>query len=247
VAHMSKLATAVITVGFVLGSGFSLLADPIGSAGSGGSTPTGAAGDPVVGTTDTGNCVPFGCDAEYGITTYQQVYSSSAFTGTTPFNQISFFLYPFGGTPELDSGTYTIYFSYTSASVNGLSDSSPSANIGADETLFGTYTLTGGAAPATLTFNGSAFDYDPTMGNLLMTIDISGAVDGISAYFDTDDTGTVTSRAYFGTTTGADPNGLVTDFNDVPVATPEPASVLLLIGVAACVAPKLRKAYRHTA
>ena len=89
------------------------------------------------------------------------------------------------------------------------------------------------------------------MGNLLMTIGISNPVDQNYAdidfvQWDVDTTGRVTSRAYFGSTTGADPVGLVTGFNDVPSAVPEPSGVVLLITGMAFIAPKLRKLYRRT-
>ena len=121
----------------------------------------------IVGTTDGTNCIPFSCSVDHFVSTYQQVYSSSSFYGITAFNLISFSLGQ-GGT--LDSGTYVIDFSYTPKAVDGLSDASPSANIGADETLFGSFVLPGGTAPSTLSFEGTTFDYDPTQGNLLMTI-----------------------------------------------------------------------------
>jgi hypothetical protein len=239
-----KSATAVVIFCLAL----TLRADPIGSVGGsgGGSQPIGGSTDPIVGTTDDNNCVPFTCVSLFGgITTYQQVYSSTAFPGVTPFNQINFFLSPVSSpVGDLDSGTYDIYFSYTSKPIDGLSFVAPSDNIGADYTLFGAYTLPGGSAPSTLTFNGNTFDYNPTMGNLLMTIDISGAVDGIIAGYDSDDTGTVTSRAWFGgngTLIDAD-IGLVTGFS----AVPEPSGVVLLITAVACVGLKLRKGYRHT-
>jgi PEP-CTERM motif-containing protein len=177
--------------------------------------------DTIVGTAGPRpNCIPFGCAQFFGIGTDQQVYSSTAFSGLTSFDQISFTL---GQAGSLDSGTYSIYFSYTSQPVDGLSPSNPSANIGAGEMLFGTYTLSGGAAPATLSFVGNTFTYDPTTGNLLMTIDVSGASDTTPAYFASDDSGTVVSRAYFGPGEAED-TGLVTDFSTVP----EPTSMLLL-------------------
>jgi hypothetical protein len=179
----------------------------------------------VVGTANSNNCLPFSCAGLFGTNTYQQVYSSSAFTGVTSFNQIDFSLFQAG---SLDSGSYNIDFSYTSKAVNGLSNSSPSANIGAGETSFGSYTLGGGAAPSTLTFTGNIFTYDPTMGNLLMTINLSGVSDPVVyAFYNADGSGTVTSRAVFGTGRSVlDSIGLVTRFDDT-VVTPEPTSQLL--------------------
>ena len=225
--------------------GQSLWADAFGSASGGDLTqPTGDASDPIVGTANVSNCIPFACEASFGINTYQQVYSESAFSGLTPFDQINFFNAFFSGPGLLDSGTYDIYFSYTSKAVDGLSAASPSDNISADETLFGAYTLPGGSAPSTLTFNGTTFAYDPTLGNLLMTITTSGVVDG-DAYYKADSTGSVTSRAYFGAATGADAVGLVTSFNDVPSSVPEPAAIALLATVLAFAGPSLLKRRRR--
>lgn len=223
----------------ILMFGFQLRADIDGSLPWSGSQPTAdSPDDPIIGTAEGANCIPFGCDADFGINTYQQVYSASAFSSVTPFNQINFFL----GLPGyLDFGTYEIYFSYTTKSVDGLSSSSPSANIGADETLFGSYTLSGGSAPSTLTFNGNTFDYNPAMGNLLMTIETSGSADSNSgwAFYEIDDSA-VTSREFFGINPVADGVGLVTGFNDV-TPVPEPSVLLLVIPVLAFVGPKLRR------
>ena len=221
-----QASVAAVGAIFILCLSQSLWADALGSGSpSGGGNPTVGPSDPIVGTNNTApNCIPFGCDAAFGISTYQQVYASSAFSGATPFNQISFFL---GQAGDLDTGTYDISFSYTSQSVNGLSSVSPAANIGADETALGTFVLAGGSSPSTLTFTGSTFDYDPANGDLLMTINISGAVDGAISFFDSDFSGSVTSRAYFGSTTGTDANGLVTSFDDV-ATTPEPGTLMLL-------------------
>jgi hypothetical protein len=218
---MLKQLTAVIGAALTLGFACALRADAVGSVDGSGSMPTAAPGD-LIG----GNCIPFACDGLFGINTYQQVYSSTAFLGITPFNQISFFLTDSGG---LDSGTYTIDFSYTSAPVNGLSSASPSDNIGADETLFGSYMLTGGPGPSTLTFTGNTFNYDPSMGNLLMTIFAPGVVDSGPpfAFYAVDGTGTFTSRAYFGSTQSADSIGLVTRFNQTS-AVPEPGNLSFL-------------------
>ena len=200
---------------------------------------TGARAD-IVGANNATNCIPFGCAGSFGLNTYQQVYSSSAFSGVTSFDQISFFLSRFSRV--LTTADLTIDFSYTTAAVNGLSSASPSDNIGSGETLFGTYALSG-AAPSTLVFTGSTFNYDPSLGNLLMTISISGAVDSGGPLFETDNSGSVTSRAFFGSIKGADSLGLVTGFDDVPVSgVPEPASAGLLLTAVVWAGMRLRKA-----
>ena len=196
----------------------------------------------IVGTNNIGLCSGFGCNEAYGTTTYQQVYASSAFPGITPFNQISFFQY--GGPGYLDTGTFDIYFSYTSAPVitcsgvfcGGLSTASPSSNIGDDETLFGSYTLTGPyeAGGFTLIFSGATFTYNPALGNLLMTVTISGASDSNSTTmgFEGDYLSLVTSQAIFGTVTAAQDQGLVTEFTDTPEPSSAWLSALGLAGVA---------------
>lgn len=189
--------------------------------------PGSARADTIVGTDNANNCIPFTCAAGFGVSTYEQVYASSAFTGLTPFDQISFFLLSPG---NLDSGTYDISFSYTSKAVNGLSQSSLASNIGLGEASFGSFAL-GGTAPSKLIFTGNTFTYDPTMGNLLMIMNVSSASDPQlqPAFYEADETGSVTSRADNGS--NSTPSiGLVTDFNDVNVATPvpEPSSLLLL-------------------
>jgi hypothetical protein len=201
---------------------------------------TSALADTTVGANGALSCLPFGCDQHAvggpdGVgSTYQEVYASSAFAGTTTFNQIAFFTTMVGNV--LDSGQYTFDFSYTTASLGGLSFTSPTANIGSDETLLGSFTL-GGAAPATLSFTGNSFTYDPAMGNLLMTITMTGVTDAsatpslLDAFYEEDTTGKVVSALVFcGSSVCTSQYGLVTQFNDVaaPTATPEPSSLFLL-------------------
>ncbi len=83
----------------------------------------------------------------------------------------------------MDSATYDISFSTTSASVGAL-DSTWANNIGGDSAFFGTFTL-GGSMPSVLTLTGNAFNYDPTLGNLLMHVGISNLTEahGYESYF----------------------------------------------------------------
>src|ERR1035438_8225275 len=117
----------------------------------------------------TGNCFPFGC-AYSG--EYQQVYTSSLFSGPLTITDLEFFntIVNFGAT-AMNSGNWAISLSTTSANWNSLS-SNFASNIGANNTLV----FSGNLAQAwafgdTLTINLSTpFTYDPTKGNLLMDV-----------------------------------------------------------------------------
>jgi hypothetical protein len=181
------------------------------------------------GTVGGGNCIPFGCSGFFGATAYQQVYAASKFSSTVPISRITFFAFTTGPQYHLD-GTFEISLSYTTRPVNGLSSGDPSDNIGADEALFGSYTLTGEILPAMLSFDGNTFSYDPLLGNLLMTVIISAKSSEPFAFFEADSSGTVTSRAVF--PQGADQEGLATGFNlFTPVPEP-PAFPLLALAMA---------------
>jgi hypothetical protein len=148
----------------------------------------------IVGTDNQTNCLPFGCINSLSVVEMQQVYSSSAFSGPISIGSFSVFADPAYQT-SLEDATIAVYFSTTSAAVNGLS-TDLATNIGADNSLFGTYTLTG-PSPSTLTFTGTAFNYDPGAGNLLMDIVVtSGGATGDYDGFQADSSGVVTSRAY---------------------------------------------------
>ena len=194
----------------------------------------GTASGQLIGTGTSGNAFPFGSVAFGGInTTYQQVYASSNFGfGPVMISEIDFFLFAAG---QLNPGTFDIFLSTTSAPVNGLNTVDFNANRGADNTLFGHFVL-GGAAPATLAFNGPAFFYNPASGNLLVDVRSSLTSNGTAAFkANNGDAGGVYSRAHnFGT--GFSGFGLQTQFVSV-TATPEPATLLLvasgLAGIAA--------------
>src|SRR5262245_24056126 len=80
------------------------------------STSSARASSITVGQWDSGNCYPFSCLASDGGSTYQQVYASSQFAAAGYITAISFYQDPnFPGL--MDSATYNVSFSTTSASV----------------------------------------------------------------------------------------------------------------------------------
>lgn len=188
-----------------------------------------AAAGTIVGVNDNGNCYPFSCAASDGVVTYQQVYSAAAFGGPLSFDSISFFKST--GT-DMDTADYAIYFSTTSMPVLGL-DGNPANNLGADNALFGNFTI-GGAMPNVLTLVGNTFNYDPSDGNLLMTVYISNLTtnNGYESFFQADYTGVQTSRLYAtdSSVTQNATGALVTEFS--LSAVPEPSS-MAMAGIAA--------------
>lgn len=197
----------------------------------------------VGGPGESSNCFPFGCGKG---TVYQQVYNSKMFSGPITISSISFYntISPGG---NINSGTYTLSLSTTNAAVNGLNTTDFNANLGSNNQLFTSTILNGVSAPSQLDFFGTAFDYNPNMGNLLL--DIRTTITGTnlsSSYFDalSGTAGTMFSRAHnFGT--GFEGFGLVTGFNEANSApVPEPSTMLLLGGGLAGLAFWRRKQHK---
>lgn len=204
----------------------------------------------------TGNCLPFGCPVMFGLGTYQQVYSSSAFSGETDISQLTFFDTEVqnGGQPA--GGTFVFSLSYTSASPGNLSLLSFGSNIGVDSqsyfsgTLPALVTVPGGQL---LNISGTPFDYNPADGNLLLTITTSNALNGSPVlYLDQSpctpgrpcppDNAPLTSGAYFGIANAAAP-GLVTQFTFTGgnPSAPEPGSLFLMLAGTVVVASRWRR------
>jgi hypothetical protein len=186
----------------------------------------------VTGPSNGTNCFPFACkgDASFAGTRYQQVYAASEFAGPIDITGLTFFRGATSAGP-LNTGTFDLYLSTTSAAVDGLNTTNFDANLGAPTTLFGSYTI-GGAAPTELTFTGGPYHYDPAAGNLLLDIRVGTMtynVIGVGAFFVARNgpAGGNYSRAHdFGTQSVG--FGLDTRFE--VSAVPEPATILLLAG-----------------
>lgn len=185
----------------------------------------------TVGTPDNGNCYPFMCN-DSGTSSgesiqYQQVYSSSAFSGPIDISSLTFYYATaFGGTEAVLHGNYDISLSTTSKPVNGLS-TTLSSNIGPDNATFFDGAL-GGPYTNSFTISGTPFSYNPANGNLLVNIVVTNQ-DNVpngtgNGYNEADDSGSMESRAYMlvGRSGVVDSVGLVTTFN--ATATPEPSS-----------------------
>lgn len=181
----------------------------------------------VIGTADTSNGIPFGNNT--GGYYYQQVYNSTSFSSSININEITFYnsLYP-GGTPR--PGTFDIYLSYLPKSVDiGTFDTNNTVAW-----LDGSFTdVFHGSLPAVtagrLDFNlSTSFVYDPSQGNLLLTIREFGLGNGSSLFLDVDKNNGVTNSRF--SSYPYDWNqGLVTGFNDSVSAVPEPSTWAMMI------------------
>lgn len=179
-----------------------------------------------------GNCYPFGC-AYSG--EYQQVYSASAFSGPITLTGLQFFNTAYDNqVTAMNSGTWTISLSTTSANWNTLSTTYAN-NIGADNTtVFSGDLSQPWAFGDTLQVSLSTpFNYNPVNGNLLMDVYVTGAsAPGGSIYFDINSDNTILGRVYLysGTSYVESSYGLVTGFvgRQDENAVPEPASLALL-------------------
>jgi PEP-CTERM motif len=188
----------------------------------------------------TGNCFPFGCAYT---TNYQQVYSHTQFGGPILITGLQFFNTQVDqGATQMNSGTWTIWLSTTTADWNTLSPTF-SNNLGANNTqVFSGNLSQPWSFGDTLTINlTTPFLYDPSQGNLLMSVDAEGTSNaGGNIYFDTNgyngggfNGNDFLGRVYCngcGQTSGTVNNGygLVTGFVTGQQTVPEPSTFLLL-------------------
>jgi hypothetical protein len=160
----------------------------------------------TVGTTYRGiaNSYPFTVPAIGGTFDYEQIYSSTAFSGPITFNTITFFDTQIPGA-VVASGNYDITFSYTSSPLNS---DYPVAGTWGTQTFFDG--VLGGPTGTSFSISGTPFVYDPSLGNLLIDVYVTDqAIGSGSGGFDRDGFTSVVSRAWAGY---SDNSGLVTQF-----------------------------------
>lgn len=197
----------------------------------------------VIGTANSGNCIPWSCQDEYP-GNYEQIYFSTAFAGPMSINDIQFFntVYNDGPNQGLAQISGLIYFAVTIQTV-------PDGSIPSGAVLFSSGTLSGQNWPfgKTLDMSGTPFYYDPSMGNLELivvpTTILGGPLSGVYTLFDAGDSNPF-SR-WCPACGGNYGYGLVTGFNTGGPSTPEPGSLALMgsgvIGLAATLRRKLMK------
>jgi uncharacterized repeat protein (TIGR01451 family) len=173
----------------------------------------------------TGNCVPFGCPNQFNLTEFQQVYSSTTFPGPVTINQITFFNTQGVQGAPITPANYQFTLSTTSEAIGGLDASNLANNIGPDNQIFFSGQLSGPLAAQELTINGTPFAYDPSNGNLLLMIFISGASPDTGLALDAAGIiPPVTERVYApnGAGPGGRSPGLVTQFSTTASAPQGP-------------------------
>jgi hypothetical protein len=192
--------------------------------------------DPLtVGNPNSGNCYPFMCN-DSGTSTgvsiiYQEAYNSNAFPGPITIGSLGFG--DFSKPSTILGGTYLLALDY---SATGMALSSNLlANITPDsfEFVSDLFVPPGGTDFGNmLVINTSPFYYDPSLGDLLLTVIVSNQdlVPNFmgNGYNLADYTGTDVVRGYaYGGSfdgVGSDEGALDTTFNPVP----EPSSLLFL-------------------
>jgi hypothetical protein len=164
----------------------------------------------TIGSNDSYNCIPFGCPTLAG--TYQQAYSSNVFS-VGPFTITSFDLFE-AIQGVVSSATFDVYFSTSTNPVGSLSTTFAS-NIGVDNTLFGTFSV-GGPIPPVQSFVGaSPFAYNPSSGDLLMTVYLKAVSSGLGVAYHEAGYSAAVERVYGGSSVGTKTfqYGLQTRFN----------------------------------
>lgn len=201
----------------------------------------GGPGDP-----GNGECPSFGCGVQF-----QQIYDASLFPSAISITGLTF--YNQNWSPgSIASANYTIHLSTTSTAIDGMSLAFAD-NVGPNNTLFFGGALGGLIGPSNeFTITGTPFAYDPTQGNLIISItsDGPGDLDTVFLDFASSNPSNLFTRSFsFGSGPEADtitPNeGLVTGFvYATGTEVPEPGSAWLMLGGAAALIGLARKRIR---
>lgn len=195
----------------------------------------------VIGTADSTSSLPFGSTTSSYY--YQQIYSASSLAAMN-ISQISFYnsLSP-GGTTR--PGTFVLYLSTSSLDVASFDETNgiqyPWLDSSFTEVFNGELpSLANGRLDIALS---TLFNYDPTAGNLVLTIKEFGLNSGGGIQLDADYNNGVTNLRMLSYPYNFN-QGLVTGFNDV-AAVPEPATWAMMMGGLALVGFSMRR--RRTA
>ena len=179
----------------------------------------------VIGTADTSNSYPFGSTG--GGPYFQQVYSAASFGAPISISQLSFYNSRSPSTSKPLADTFTIYLSTTAAAISTFDTS---AFAFPDATFVQVFSgklsaLANGRLDIALS---TAFAYDPSKGNLMLTVRDFDFGSGGNLFLDADQNVGVTNIRI-----SAFPydfnQGLVTGFNVAVAVVPEATTWAMLI------------------
>lgn len=179
----------------------------------------------VIGTADDGNSV-FNSPGTFGYY-FQQIYNSSSFSSPISISEITFYnsKYP-GGTPA--AGSFDIFLSTSNAPIatfdTSNSTTTPYYDASFTQVYHGTLpSISNGKLDINLS---TAFNYNPSQGNLLLTVRNNDLSSGNNLFLDADKNNGIMNWRM--SSYGYDFNeGLVTGFNVAPV--PEPSTWAMMI------------------
>src|SRR5580700_8947415 len=133
--------------------------------------------DVTYGTFDIGNCFPFMCNGSGLIAgpaiDYQQVYTAASFAGPAAITAVDWYWdAPDSANDYLLGGTYAFYWGYAAlGSVDNLSSTLANNYTSGRNFLGSTFVPAGGIhySPV-LSLSGIDFNYDPSLGDLLIEV-----------------------------------------------------------------------------